>query len=385
MVEREMYQKLERVAQTGAKAIADAALAILGVLAQQAAAQKEKNQKQQIAIEQLYKQVRQGAKMKSVVIPDEEYDAFIKHLDNTNVKNYAVSDLGMDDGKMVFFIDKDSVEVEKAISALRAERGLQTELDKEAFAVYAKDKELSILDNLSEVEVETFRYYALKEELPYAIIEHEDSNYGIMYLSDDQDKVDDVKFNLAGLLSGEQGALIVEQIEYKLRGRQELNIDMADAQREFAIVDKQNPELAVLVTADDFIYYKNNKEIPFLKRTEGGDFAAVYQRLNGLKEPTTMTMDEFKLPVEDRKKILDEKTYVYSTGFTVITDEMERQNDPNLVKARIKNEYVSKFDTYHAGKSYGSIDSVLSDVSKKRDQNRENRSSHTREHGDFEL
>ena len=55
--------------------------------------------------------------------------------------------------------------------------------------------------------------------------------------------------------------LVRQQIEYKIKGRKEVNIALSDAEREFSIIDRKNPNNYLVATADDIVYYKNNKGV----------------------------------------------------------------------------------------------------------------------------
>lgn len=314
-------------------------------------------------INNLLNRAKHGDPIKNMVIPDEEYDAFMEILKKTKIKNVVGCDFAYDDSKMIMFSDSDSKEVLKAINILKAQRGLISEMDVESFALATEDESLSAAFNIDEAELECIRYHSREIAFPYAVIETQDGP-SIVFKENDTERVNEVLEKTAFNLSGEQGALVREQIEYKIKGRQEVNIALADAEREFTIVDRKHPENYFTATADDFIYYKNNKELSRVPRTESGAVEAAYQKLEGLTEPVLLKKNEFELNPDERQKVLDSKTNIYPTGYSAMDPVIEALNQEEHKTAA--KSYAGKFEiaSVNSGKD-NSLDSILDSIEKK--------------------
>ena len=305
---------------------------------------------------------KKGDYLKTIVVPDEEHDEFIEILKKTNIKNYVAADLTNDDAKMIIFAESDTQEVKKAIDVLKAERGLVSEIDIDSFLLAAKDTDIATAYNIDEAELECIRYHSREINFPYALTETENGP-AIIFKEEDKEKVSEVLDKTAFNLSGEQGPLVRQQIEYKIKGRKEVNIALSDAEREFSIIDRKNPNNYLVATADDFVYYKNNKELNRISRKEPGAMEATYQKLEGLTEPVILTKNEFELNPDERQKVLESKTNVYPTGYSALDPSIEVLNQEEHIK-EVK-AYAGKFAIAHIENDKdNSLDNILANIEK---------------------
>lgn len=366
MIEENVYRKMESLLNGMFKAGADVSAGLLEFLKEWNKTQKEdkllKNGVGETSLRNLLKGLKEGDQLKAMVIPDEEYDEFIKVLKNTKIKNFSSLDLSSDNCRTILFAESDTKEIVNALEAFSAQRNLQTEVDPEVFYLAAKESKITAIENIDEVELELLRYNARKNPFPYTVVDI-NGKPSILARSEDFEKVDTSLNRIASSLAGEQGSLIRKQIEYKIKGRQEVNIAIEDAEKESIIIDKKNPNNYIMITADDFVYYKSNKELTAISRKEPGAVDAVYQKLEGLTEPVVISKNEFELSYAERKAILDKKTAVYPVGYSAVDEDIEKMNQEATVDAI--NNYRSKFVITEVDNDERSLDSILEKVESK--------------------
>ena len=312
----------------------------------------------------MMKRAREGDPIKQIYVADEDFKEFSTLLKQTKIKDFEAMDMVGDNAKIFCFSESDTQEVQKALEALQAKRGLITEMDPEAFFLTTENEDICALTNFDDVELELIRHNARKTPFPYAIADV-NGEPTLLLKTENLDGLNKALYNTSYALSGEQGALVRKQIEYRLKGRQEVNIAMEDAEREFIIVDKNNPNNYIQATSEDFIYYKNNKELERIPRSEQGASEVAYQRLEGLTQPVLLTYDEFKLPVSERNKLLEEKTAIYPTGYSAVNDEIESMN--NLEHSAAAKEYNKKFNKDYIKNKDNSLDSILASIKENQD------------------
>lgn len=287
---------------------------------------KEQNKKMlegdgEIAVAKMMEAVRNGENVKTIVIPDEEIESLKSYLKECKAL-FAITDLKQDDAKMLMFLERDTKKVKDALTLLKSERGLITEIHPDLFLKHNEKKAVSNA-KLNNVEIELFRHHAKSTKLPFAIADSNGSRT-VLYNTENQKLVNDILAKVAWDLTGERGPQVRQQIEYRLEGKKEVNIAIEDAQREYYIVNSISPKNYIKITPQDFTYYKNNKEITSMKRTDPDFKEAVYTKLEGLVEPVVLKREEFNTIPSKLRDNIEKKTNIYPVGYTAV-EEIERK------------------------------------------------------------
>lgn len=375
MIEQEVYRRMEGLIQGMLKASGSVSEALLQVLIQENNRHKEDKLYDEGIGETSLKNMLRGLQrnndeLMTLSVNDEDAKEFKEILGKTDIKNYVMIDLATDDRKIVLFAQSDIEEVKKALNVFSAERGLISEIDPESFFVAAKEQNISALEGIDEVDLELIRYNARKNPFVYTVVDSKDG-ITVLYKQEDLANMQKTLNNVAFSLSGEQGPLVREQIEIRLKGRKEVNIAVEEAEREVIIIDKQNPKNYVHVTADDFTYYKNNKEITRIPRTEPGAIEAVYQKIEGLTEPVVISKNEFELNYAERKALLESKTAVYPTGYSAMNEDIENLNTKEHDSAA--RAYAEKFGLFDVENDSNSLEAILTQVVERQSESNRNK------------
>ncbi len=316
--------------------------------------------KGEVPLRNMLDNIKQGDSLNTVVIPDEDYNRMKELLQVSGIKNFAFADLVKDDAKMLLFNTSETDCVRKTIEAYKAERGLINEFNIDSFLMLAQDHSVSAIDNISPVELELLRYNTRKEPLPYAIVS-EGETFTIAYYNKDTDNLKKILNNVSAALTGPNSDMIREQVEYRIKGKKEIGIAFEEAKKEAFIVDKMNPSNYLQLTAEDITYYKNNKEITRIPRTEPGATEAAYQKLEGLTEPVVLTKNEFELSPAEKKAVLNSKTSFYPTE-SKIEEDIEKLNLDQVQENAASKSYAEKFNVYAIDNQPESLDDIISQI-----------------------
>lgn len=257
-----------------------------------------------------------------IVIPDEDFPEFEKCLKQQNVL-YCALDMGQDDCKQVVYPQSYQEKVLNSFQVFQANRSLVTEIQPVAFVNSYGNSDLNRINNLSVADVELFRHYA-KEELaknpdmkfPFTVITKKDNTFAVLYPKECRNLAQNALFKASWDLAGEQGARIKEQIQIKFSNKQEINIAIADAEREFYIVDANNKKNYIKVTAGDFEFYKNNKQISTVSKLSPDYTETVYTTLKGLEEPILISPEDFNKGPKTIDRILNQRTAVFPEEYS---------------------------------------------------------------------
>lgn len=343
-------QNMQNISLSAAKATAKTVsdvnkilLSLLLALAQKQKEEKLLNGSGEVSLKKIYEAVNKGETLKSVCVSDEDYDLFKKHLTKQGVL-FATTDFNKDDSKMILFLSKDDYKVKNAISLMQSERGLITELTPELFCKTISDnkEQMSVLKNIDKVELELFRHYALNNKLVFATVNNSE-NIKILFNKKDLEKVNDILKKISVDLTSSHTEMIREQIEYKLAGRQQINIAFEDVEKEFYVVDAKNPRNYLHINTEGMVYVKNGKEVAKVSRDRHDFLEQCYAKINSFSEPVLLTPEEFNLPIPQKKKTIEHKTAIFPNEYDLVKQEMEKKQ---LRAWEIKDEKLSLDNGY---------------------------------------
>ena len=379
MIEENVYNKINKIISSMLEATGNVSEAFLQVLIAIRNNQKENSLFKKMpdgALKEIYKKVKQGDNLMVINVPDEDSAAFDKILKKNGVL-YDMSDLSTSDTKIVLFTESQEEKIKESIKMLYAEKGLLSEMDLNSFLSFSKNDKLSFLTNIDDVEIEILRHYTRSNPIAYTITHDDNNNAIIVFRTEDIENVKNALDKISQDLTSEQGPLIREQIEFRLKGKQEVNIALEEAERESYIVDKQNPKNYIAITADDYTYYKNNKNIESIPRTDKNIPEAVYTRIEALTEPVVLTKDEFFLSDREKLEVLKQKTAVYPTGYSAMTEDLEAQKTGmHLREARA---YAEKYGIFAIDEKDNSLDTIFAKIEQAQSISNRNQEDRTKD------
>lgn len=341
---KDISLKMAKIASRTTSDIAKILLALLIEKAEKEKMEKLLDSSGEIPLKKLYEAVNKGeSNLMNIKIPDEDIQQ-MKDLMQKNGVLYAITDLKNDNAKMVLYLDRDSEHMRDAITMFQAQKGLINEINPQLFVQNYSKENIAVMEHLSPVDLELFRHYSKQNNILYTVLPDGD-DYKIAYPSEEKGKVQDALEKVSVDLTGEQGPLVRQQLEYRIKGRQQVNIAIEDAEKEYYIVNSKSPKNFVHLTANGYDYYKNNKAIVSMNRSNPDFMKGAYAAVEGLGEPIVLSADEFRLPDKDRWEILNARTSVYPVDYSIDVDKIRGASigSPELSHMTEAREYSTKF------------------------------------------
>ena len=297
----------------------------------------------EINIKKLY-QFSGNEEILQMTVADADLSDFLKHVKNQNV-SYALINCKADNSHKIVYLGKNSDKIKSALTMFMAERKIKTEIPFSLF-MQQSNKKLTVINDISGVDLELFRFYAKKEGLIYALT----NKSRIVFNETDKEKAINALNAVGAALESSHGELIRKQIELRLEGRTAVNIAMSQAEKELYIVSSINPSNYIKVTPDDFTYYKNNKALNSLNREEPDFTKSIHKSVDGILEPVVLTKDEFES--KNKSHFITLKTYPLPVDLSMIEIK--------------KTDYYNKFKTQNITKKSKNLDTVIENAIKKK-------------------
>lgn len=297
----------------------------------------------EVSVNKLYKYAGNEEVM-HMTVADADLKDYLKHVNNQNV-SYALVNCKEDNSHKIVYLGKNSEKMKNALTMFMAERKVKTEIPFSLF-MEQSNKHLTVINDISGVDLELFREYAKKEGLIYAL----SNRNRVVFNEADKDKAAAALDAVGSVLESSHGELIRKQIELRLEGRTAVNIAASQAEKELYIVSSINHSNYVKVTPDDFTYYKSNKAVTSLNREEPDFTKAIHKSVDGILEPVVLTKEEFES--KNRSHHITAKTYPLPVDLSSIEIK--------------KTGYSKKFTTHDVVKNPKSLDAVIDNAIKKK-------------------
>lgn len=278
-------------------------------------------------------------------------------LKNGALRTYTAMQASNSDAVLLFYGSKDQQGMNRILDAMDAMYGRRAAVDRESFEMLSEGKDLYVLDGLREEDAELLSCFATlpaarkimadensmdrnsvdgkntdgmkKDEVeiepfPYTVIEsknrrsaarstagqgangsdagsHSAGTLSVVCLAEDSHKLAGLMGYVAAAATSEHGARILEQVQFRIKGRQERNIAIDEAEKNQIIMDAENPRNMIKVTAKDYEFYKNNKIAEAIPRS--GPLNRVYDLVEGMSEAVILDADRLKsLPASQQQE-----------------------------------------------------------------------------------
>lgn len=297
--------------------------------------------------------------MRNVLVADEDAEAFAEKLRENNVL-FVARDIEQDDAKMFVFLSGDEFTVERALTSLMADRGFVSEMDAETFLDTRTQNGVGTVDGLDDAELEAFREYARKEELPFAKITVAANHNVIIY---EPEKADETKRTLAAAvwaLSGPRGEEARRTLGSRAEARRELYKAIED-KKEHVIVSVRNKDHLVLLDEREASLYKNGQLVSSVSRENKDFFEKTLQMTDGLGDVAVLNKGEYALngTKEKLKAVFHEETATEKAPKGMTNDQLaehyeERNERRRLIeeKMALDDENQNPFWIFDNGYSY---------------------------------
>ena len=257
---------------------------------------------------------------------------------------YAKIDMLDDNCKMFMYMDKDTDKVNTIVEALRAKRGISSEISPNLFIQSLQPDQVFTISNLSAVDLELFRHYAKESGILFTTVNRPDGYMLVMPL-EDMEKAKRAMVNVGWALTGRNGARIREQVESRLKGRTAINISAEEAQRELVVVSRLRPDHFVQISSEDYRVYKANKQVATVSRSAENFHTRCLSACEALSEPVVMTTEEFEsLTAEKLAKMTTFDLFPKDFDDQVEQNQQNRLRDLISQKMSLDNEGNTEID-----------------------------------------
>ena len=290
---------------------------------------------------QMLKREQAGESVNAMSIAEEEAIELCKRLDEKNLI-YHVIDNPLDDTKFLTYMSNDAQQVMEVVSVFNAGKGIISELSPELFLQAFAKEGVGTISGFDKVDLEVFRNFAKKNELVFSATFSDESNkYIVIYDPEHLDKVRKTMDSTVWALSGSEGVILKEKMEKHLQNRQVLNRTLLEPEKEFYIVNGNNPETYIHLTANDLVYYKNSKEVLVAGRNDADFIERGIRVINSMSHPVLLTREEYENFIKDGvkdkdgiKKFVAEKT----KDLLSLEDLKEAQKEQNDKLDRLQSK-----------------------------------------------
>lgn len=272
-------------------------------------------------------------------------------LNKSGIRNYTAMSSANNSDVMIFYGSRDQIFMDNALHAIDALYGTRTMMDRDSFFMAAEGKDLFVLEGVSAEDAELLDCILRKKDshlhpFPYSVVEM-DGNPCIICLSEDMEKLKEAMKAVAATFESEQGDRVLEDIRIRLAGRQERGIAIKEARREQAIVDADHPFHKIIVTADDYRYYKHNKEILAVPMSDPSCLDRIYDLINGMSSPVlTGDCSYEQLPASQQSEYIHKHAIYEFQGESPLEINLEKTAE-KMADADALRKYLNKMTGYN--------------------------------------
>ena len=311
---------------------------------------------------------------------------------------------------MFVFLENESDRVTNLAKIIYAEKGQITELSPELFLQAEEPKNLREISGLDNVELELFRYYAQRKNSVLFTVVPEGDGKNTVFANISSPKAAQetqrIMTEMGWALSGNNGAKVREQIEYRIAGRTRIYKSIEDAAKELYIVSKVHPDEFVHITNNEFEIYKGGNLLKVVTKTENNieEFRdECYSWCDKLQGAVVLSAEEFNRGVtaellEDRRtldlfnaeifdemaesQMMNDMVRLVSTGLDDKKRQREAMDKENKqvrdveAKMSLDNEANTEIDYWDESVSYSSFAQYENIADEDEERNREYQFEH---------
>lgn len=340
-VAQEMKELGLKTMSTVSNSVLNVTQRVLQILFEQSQLRKDLKLGGEVELIKLQNAVRHGEKLNCFVAGDEVYDDFRKILIEQNVLFASATNM-FDDGTIIFFLEKDTAKIEKAINVMNVRTGMYSEIDPSFFINYVAEDEIGFVVDVDEVDLEMFRHYVKDKEIPYSVRLNDENKYDILYNVNDKDEVKNIFKRIGWDLNNkamDYGERIREQIEYKINCRTKIR-DVARSGQEYFIVNGNQPSHYIHLNNEGMAYYKNGAILSREKRKSPLYMDSIDKSLGAMVHPVVLTKEEFELSFDERKRLIEKRLDIFPENeyYDQVIDENRRLRFEHLVEMGINDK-----------------------------------------------
>lgn len=303
---------------------------ILQNLYEQSKLQKDLKMGGEVALEKLQYAIKCGEQLNCLTVGDENYEEFRKILKEQNIL-FASADEMFDDSTTIFFLERDADKIENAMNLMNLRRGMYSEIEPSFFLQYVAEEEVGFISNIDTVDLEMFRYYIKDKEIPYSVRLNEENKYDILYDVKNKKEIKEIFKRIGWDLNNKwYGPRIREQVEYKINCQTKIR-DVSKSGQEYFIINGNQPSHYLHLNNEGMAYYKNGAILSTEKRKSPLYKHEIDKSLSAIIYPVILTKQEFELPYDERKRLIEKRLDVFPEDYDQVIQEHTRTRFERLV------------------------------------------------------
>lgn len=307
-------------------------------------------------LKEFQKSLKKGEAFSSLRFDDSMTDDYLRFLNENKILYMALNDT--ENGSHCFvFRNRDLEKVNEIKNMVETIHYGKKEIDPKLFMDIYNNKDIAFTDsNLSPEKVELVRYFMKPADAIYSVATDSHGQSMLLFQPENEKKIKDAMYSADWMLRGNFGPKVKQQLQYRIKGRQDIVQRIEDAEKEFYILSKNNPKNYVHVTEDQISYYKNNKEIPSMTMPrDNANFAAhAWDLIEGISSPVIVEPAEFFENIVKRQEIVSSKqTLNEFPSEMIVEEEIAKYN-----KLRDLASYKMSLDNENQGDWALYVDSV---------------------------
>lgn len=303
----------------------------------------------QATIREFQKSLKRGEGFSSLRIEDYKLSDYLRFMNREKVLYMTLDD--MESGTHgIVFRNRDIEKMEEIKRSVELYHTGKAEIDAASFLKIYDRKKVGLVTSITDEQAELFRYFIKDTPVMFSMFRDYDGKNAVIFDSEDGEKIMDAVRNADWMLRGSFGFKVLQQVQYRIKGREQIINDIADAKKEFYIVSKSNPKNYIHVTEEQITYYKNNQQIQSAMRNEPSFMPAAWNMIESLSSPVRMAENEFSEDIIKRQQFIDESRTLDEFPEDVIVEaEMQKMNRlRNLasIKMGLDNENQGNWALY---------------------------------------
>lgn len=293
------------------------------------------------ATAQMLARENKGEKICTMMVAEEDAEELTEYFKKKEIL-FNIVENPTDDSKVFMYMNGDSEKVANIIGIWQAERGLVSEIDPDLFLDNYASEGVGTITGLDRADLELFRDYAKQNGLIFSSTETEEKGkFMVVYDPKDHDAVKKTMASVLWAFSGADGARLREQLVVFLRNRQKISRSFLEAEKEFYIVNGNDIKNYIHLTANDFTYYKNAKEIKSASRSDDSFVESGLRAADGMARPVVLTREEYEVFKENGELDVDTITSTVEekaqeVPAIVAIKELQSQQDKRLARIQEK-------------------------------------------------
>lgn len=302
--------------------------------------------------------VQKGESINTMTVADEDAAELEKHLKDKGILYHVIDNL-QDDAKFFWYMSDDAPKFIDVVHVFQAEKGLLSELNPQLFLDNFAQDGVGTISGLDRTELEVFRNIASEKGLVFASTPSAESNkYIVVYDPKDSYTAKTTMVSVLWALAGSKGELLRNQMNEHLKNKQTLHKALLEPEKEYYIFNGTSPDQYAHLTANDFTYFKNAKEITNINRKDADYIERGMRVFGGMSHPIVLTREEYEAFFKD--DVLDKDGLKQQ-----LTEKAKGLPDLDLLKEaqREQNERFERLQSQMALDDENSVDFWFNDDS----------------------